>query len=121
MKALAASAVFLITSPLAWACGVCADDKVAATYDHAVMQRAKQAGQLVVFCELSGVIDERRVTAAAARQRGVDRASIRVSTNPAAMSFALDARRQSPEAAVAAIRKAAPEGTHVSILKVTSR
>ena len=121
MRTLALSLMLALTAPLAWSCGVCAEDKMAATYDHAVVQRANAKGHLIVFCELGGAVDAKRIAAAAARQRSVDRASIRVSRDPPALSFALDAKQQSAQSAAAAIQKAAPRGTQVSILRVTSR
>lgn len=120
MKALAlfgCCAVLAALAPGAWACGVCDEDKIAATYDHAVVRKAAGA-RVVVFCELGGSVDAARITRATGRVRGVDAASIRVSANPAAMSFALDTARQSPKAALAAIVRAAPRGTRLKLLKV---
>jgi hypothetical protein len=101
-----------------WACGVCVEDKVAATYDHAVMQRAVATGRVVVFCEVGGQLDARALKKAAGRVQGLDRASVRVSAQPAAMSFALDEARQSRRSAVAAIERAAPPGTRLAIVRV---
>jgi hypothetical protein len=117
MKALAVALVLAATAPLAWSCGVCPEDKMAATYDHEVIGRALKHGQVVVFCELGGPVDVRRIAGATARQRGVDPRSIRVSPNPAALSFAVDAKQQSPQAVVEALRKAVPSGTTVKILQ----
>ncbi|MES3004175.1 MAG: hypothetical protein V4787_26020 [Pseudomonadota bacterium] len=121
MKPLVASFVIASAAPLAWACGVCAEDKMAATYDHAIVQRAAARGEAMVFCELAGPVDVERITAAAARQRGIDRASIRVSSNPPALSFALDSKQLSPQAAAEAIQKASAHGTRVSVLRVGAR
>ena len=43
------------------ACGVCDEDKVAATYDHAVVRRANLQGRVMVFCEVRGPLDARRL------------------------------------------------------------
>ena len=85
--ALAAAALAPFTS--AQACGACAEDKVAATYDHAIASRAASQGRTMVFCEVRGPFDARRLKAAAMRIDGIDPASLRTSANPATVSFAL--------------------------------
>ena len=110
-----------IAAPAVWACGVCIEDKVAATYDHAVMQRAAASGKAMVYCELHGSLDTRRWQCAARQERGLDPVSVRVSREPAAISFALDTSQQSPQAAVAALQKAVP-GSRVAIVRlITSK
>lgn len=106
-----------IAAPAVWACGVCIEDKVAATYDHAVMQRAAASGKAMVYCEVHGSLDVRRWQSAARQVRGLDPASVRVSREPAAISFALDTSQQSPQAAVAALQKAVP-GSRVAIVRL---
>lgn len=100
------------------ACGVCDEDKVAATYDHAVVERAASKGRVVVFCEVRGPLDARRLRAAARRVKGIDPASVRTSAQPAALSFALDGGRRSPQAAVDALQALAPHGTQLALLRV---
>jgi hypothetical protein len=81
---------------LALACGVCLEDKVAATYDHALVERALRNGRVVVFAEPRAPVDERRLksfAAAAARAPGVDAATVKTSAAPATVSFVLDPRR----------------------------
>lgn len=90
----------LLVSGSALACGVCVEDKIAAVYDHAAVQRSLAAKRTVVYFAIDGklVDDEptRRVIAAAARSmRGVDRASVRVSTALASLALAFDPRRTS--------------------------
>ncbi|HWI81312.1 hypothetical protein [Ramlibacter sp.] len=115
---LAIPGLLALAAPAAWGCGVCVEDKVAATYDHAVLQRAAANGQLVMFCGVTGRADAARLRQAAASVRGLDRASVRVSAQPAALSFALDPRRQSPRHAVAALQRALPPGTQVELIKL---
>ena len=73
----------LAATPLAaMACGVCLEDKVAATYDHALVQRAIEKHRVVVFAEPRNPIDAARlkaVAAAAARAPGVEAATVRTS------------------------------------------
>jgi len=103
------------------ACGVCNEDKVAATYDHEVVRRANLQGRVMVFCEVRGALDFRRLKAAATSIGGIDVASLRTSTNPSTVSFALDGRRQSPQAAVNALQAMAPGGTEWVIVQVQGR
>jgi len=98
----------LAMSSATLACGVCVEDKVAVTYDHAVVHAAMEAHRQVVFVALDGADASRagtRIMAAAARVKGVDRSSVRYATSPAAFSFAL-AKGTAPDKAVAAFRSA---------------
>jgi len=111
------AAALLAMAPAAWACGVCIEDKVAATYDHEVVVRAAASGKVMVFCEVAGPLDAGRLRSAARKVPGVDPASLRTSAQPAAVSFALDAR-QSPQAAVSAMQRGISPDMHVAIVKV---
>lgn len=108
-----------LAAPAAWACGVCVEDKVAATYDYAVVQRALAHGQVVVYCEMSGRAAEARLRHAAAQVSGVDAGTVRISAEPAALSFALDPARRSPAAAAAALQHAVP-GVHLHVIRVAT-
>jgi hypothetical protein len=99
-------AIGLLAPVLAFACGACLEDKMAATYDDAVIRQAAAGHRTVVFCDVRGRIAPGRLRAAAAKASGVDRASVRTSTEPAALSFALDTRVQSAQAAVGQINGA---------------
>jgi hypothetical protein len=103
-----------------WACGVCVEDKMAATYDHAVAVSAKKKSFVVVFCDLSKPLTARQLSTALAHQRSIDLASLRVAANPAAASFAMDPRKGTPRAVIAEIQKQLPKGTQISLLRVQS-
>ncbi|MGZ3196817.1 MAG: hypothetical protein ACXWCO_10370 [Caldimonas sp.] len=120
MKAavLLCAAAALVAAAPARACGVCDEDKIAATYDHAVVQRATSRGRVVVFCEVRGPLDAKRMRVAARRVKGLELASLRTSAEPAALSFALDSARQSPRAAVDSLQALAPRGTQLAIVRV---
>jgi hypothetical protein len=120
MKRLAMSfcAALLMHAGMAQACGVCVEDKVAATYDHAVVQRAAAGGQLVVFCEIVGPVDAARIRKAAQAVRGLDTSSVRVSETPAAISFVVDPAKQSPQAAAGAIQRGLAKGIEVKVLRL---
>ena len=90
------------------ACGVCVEDRVAATYDHALVRRAAAEHRLMVFVALDGADASRvgdRIVSTAARLETVQRGSIRYAGSPAAFSFVL-ARNATPESVVAALRRA---------------
>ena len=96
-------------SALALACGVCIEDKVAATYDHAVVMRATARHQIMVFGEIEGAVDVqaamKRIARSARQVRGIDRRSVRTSVSPPAFSFALDPAAQAADSAVAELQK----------------
>jgi hypothetical protein len=117
--AIGALTCMLCTASLA--CGACAEDKVAATYDHAVIRHAAASGDVVVFCEVGGPLDAARLKAAVRGVRGVRPRSVRVSAQPPAVSFALDPMLQSPQAAIERMRRALAPGTRLIIVRLMSR
>jgi hypothetical protein len=104
-------AAALLAPAAAFSCGACVEDKVAATYDHAVVTQAMQNGKVVVFAEPRSSTDpakvERALRSAASHAAGVDSSSVRASQSPAALSFVLDPRGHDPEKTLASIRGAA--------------
>ena len=94
---------------MVYACGACDEDKVAATYDHAIVTHAAARHRLVVFGAIDGAHDARavgaKIVAAAQHVKGVARGSVHTSAEPAAFSFVLDPRVQTPEAAMAELER----------------
>jgi hypothetical protein len=94
---------------LAIACGACIEDRIAATYDHAVIADAIAKHRQVVFIAVDGPVNMKKVAArleaSAPRVRGLKAGTLRISLSPGAFSFALDARGD-PAEALAAFRKA---------------
>jgi len=119
--ALAGVMALALIPPPAHACGACVEDKVAATYDHAVVERAAARHEVVVYAAIEGRGDARAlarsVKAAALRAPGVDRSSVRAAAEPAAVSFALDPRVAAPEATLAALERAQP-GLKLPVLRI---
>lgn len=112
MKALSISlaAALIVGAPVsARACGVCVEDKVAATYDHAVIEAAIAGRRQVVFVAVDGAPPsadlKSRIAAAAARVRGIERGTLRIAASPPAFSFAMDAA-QDARPVVASLQKA---------------
>ncbi len=116
--AMAAAAALAALAPaMAMACGACDEDKVAATYDHGVVVRAAAGGEVIVFCAISGRFDAARLKTAASRVRGIRPASVRVSIEPAALSFAVDPKRSSARAAVDSARRAMAPGVGLTVVR----
>ncbi len=113
MKAAARIATAMavaLAAPFAWPCGACIEDKVAATYDYGVLERAQSEHRVVVFAEIRGNQEAKKLERAAAfaakNVRGIDPASVRSAHAPLALSFALD-ERIAPEVALSNVAKAA--------------
>jgi hypothetical protein len=112
---IAIAAALAATAPATGlACGACDEDKIAATYDHAVIGAAIARHRQVVFVAIDGPVDMQqigtRLAAAAAKVRGVQAGTLRTSLVPPAFSFVLDTK-QTPQAAVAGFRKAVGDST----------
>jgi hypothetical protein len=89
--------LFTAAPILAAACGVCIEDKMAATYDHAVIVTAFKRDHVVVFAEMLNTPSTaqgqaQKVVQAFEAIAGVDHGSVRVSFNPGAISFAINER-----------------------------
>ena len=109
---------------LAWSCGVCDEDKVAATYDHGVILRAAAARQTVVFVAVETPGEPqafaRHVATVAPRVNGVLRGSVRTAIAPVTFSFALDPAVQTPASAVAELSRLLKSESGLRILRVVS-
>jgi hypothetical protein len=94
-------AILLAASSAAVACGVCFEDKIASTYDHAVITQAIARKHHVAFFHIDGPVtpDEstkRWLEAAIAATPGTDKGSARVAVQTLTLSVAYDPRRISP-------------------------
>jgi hypothetical protein len=118
MKALLAASLFACACQ-ALACGACKEDKIAATYDHEVVQRANAARHLIVYCEVEGSATADQLKTAASI-KGVDRSTIRTSAESAALSFALDPTVVTPEKAATEISGRLKGGARLVLLKTES-
>ena len=111
-----AAALATIVPVASRACGACVEDKIAATYDHSVVERAAASGDVMVFCEVTGSLDVQRLRRALGLVHGVKALSVRVSAQQAALSFAVDPRSRSPQAAVDAVQRTLVPGTRLTIV-----
>jgi hypothetical protein len=118
-RALVIAAALAAIAPAAsQACGACVEDKVAATYDHGVVERAAASGEVMVFCEVIGPLDAQRLKESVRRVRGVKPQSVRVSEQLAAMSFAVNPRVRSPQGAVETAQRGMASGTRLRIVRL---
>ena len=110
MKHAAAVLFLVLCGPAVHACGHCVEDRIAAVYDHALLQRTTAQRQQIVFFAwegkpLRGEASRRRMAELASGAAGVIPGSVRVSMEPAALAVAFDPRRGSVDALEAALRK----------------
>ena len=98
------------------ACGACVEDKVAATYDHAVIHAAIAKRQQVVFVTVDGAVDVTkigaRIAAAAPKVHGVVAGTLRTYAAGCAES-------SRNELAVASFRKAVGDpSTRLTMVRI---
>jgi hypothetical protein len=82
------------------ACGYCVEDKIASTYDHAMVTQALAAKHQVVFFHIDGPLagdaaTKRWLEAAAGSAAGVDRGSVRVALDTLTLAVAYDPKKVS--------------------------
>jgi hypothetical protein len=103
---IALGLLLALNAPGALACGYCVEDKIASTYDHAVITKALAQKHQVAFYHVDGPIVPgegagRLLAALAEATPGVDKGSVRVAVETFTLSFAFDPKR-APLAAVQA-------------------
>ena len=101
----------LLASGTAAACGHCVEDRIAAVYDHALVQRARASKHQVAYFAWDGALARdgaslRRMLALAEAVPGIDKGSVRVSMEPAAIAVVFDPRRSDAAAIATALRAA---------------
>jgi hypothetical protein len=126
MKIFLTTAALLFLASEAAACGYCVEDKIAATYDHAVVARALERGQHLVFFHVDGPEPRpeatRRALENATSMPGVEKASVRISPDMLTLSLALDPRRVSLAQVMARVdRKLAARKLSLLPLRVMER
>jgi hypothetical protein len=120
------AALFAMLAVPAAACGHCVDDKVAAAYDHAVVQHALAQGHEMAFFSLELAQPATRDTEAAIRHAierisGVDRGSVRVALEAGGLSLAFDPKRVSQAGVLSALDRAVtPLGARTGVLRFGS-
>src|SRR4051812_9565527 len=119
--ALALAAAFAAIP--AAACGLCVEDRVAAVYDQAVVDRAVAHGQHVAFFSVEGepaTLADARGVIAKSLERAAIPGTARVSLESATAAIAFDPARTTPAAiAASAAGVLAPRGLALQPLRVT--
>jgi len=85
-------AALLAATTAAMACGYCVEDKIAATYDHALITHALAAGRHVVFFHVDGAPVRRAALEQAASGRGIEKGSARISPDALTLALVFDPR-----------------------------
>ena len=112
MRALIGAALLAATGA-GLACGYCVEDKIAATYDHAVVTKAFERKHHVVFLHVDGTLPSRAALERAAYAApGVDAGSVRVAADLLTVSFAYDPAK----AKLGAIHKRMEKAAGVSLI-----
>ena len=89
---LAIAVAGMLLSLQSLACGYCVEDKIAATYDHALITRALAAGRHVVFFHVDGAPVRRAALEQAASGRGIEKGSARISPDALTLALVFDPR-----------------------------
>ena len=127
MKRLLTALVLACNASAALACGYCVEDKMAATYDHAVVTRALAQKHHVAFFHIDGTLapgagTKRSLEAVVESSAGVDQGSARVSVESASLSVAFDPQRTPVAALQSALeRKLAAKKVSLMLLQVMDR
>jgi len=96
VRALALLLAFSVGEALA--CGYCVEDKIASTYDHAMVTQALAAKHHVVFFHIEGALGgdagaKRWLESAIASTPGVDKGSVRLAVDTLTLAVAYDPRK----------------------------
>src|SRR6185436_19178414 len=95
MKTALTAALFFLAAE-AVACGYCVEDKIASTYDHAIVTSPLARGHHVAFFHVDGApVTRRALEQAAAAVPGIDKGSARISPDLLTLSFSFDPGRAS--------------------------
>jgi hypothetical protein len=114
MRALIGAAL-LAAGVQAEACGYCVEDKIAATYDHAVVTQALARKHQVAFFHVDSAAPGRAALERAAYAAGADKGSVRVAADLLTLSFAFDPARATLGVVHAQMEKALA-GKRVSLM-----
>ena len=100
----------LTSSGSSVACGHCVEDRIAAVYDHALLQQTAARQQRIAYFALEGRFtrgdkERHQIRALVEATPGVNQGSTRVSLEPAALAIAFDPRRSSAESIETLLQK----------------
>ena len=115
----------MLAASLAQGCGVCVEDRMAATYDHDLVIGAMDRGHQIVFTDVTSRELARTEWAllswAVQSVRGVMKGSVRTSKSPMALSFEIDPKATSDATAIKEInRRMGKQPIRVSLIRTMS-
>ncbi len=108
--AAALALLLALGSAASFACGHCVEDRIAAVYDHALLQRSLASNHPVLFFAWDGPVtrndaSRQKIMALTSAVAGVDKDSIRVSMEPASLALAFDPQQSNGQAIETALQK----------------
>jgi hypothetical protein len=115
----------MLAASLAQGCGVCVEDRMAATYDHDRVIGAMDRGHQIVFTDVTS----RELTRTewhllnwtVQSVRGVMKGSVRTSKSPMALSFEIDPKATSDATAIREInRRMGKQPIRISLIRTMS-
>lgn len=128
VRSIVTVAALLLAAPLSsLACGVCIEDKVAATYDHQVIAKAMLEDHTVLFLEVTGLASgapqmKQFISGVVEGARGVDHGSARVSLDQAAVSFAFNSNAYTPQDVIKRIsQKLSSQHINVKLIRILKK
>ena len=118
------TAGLLAASP-AWGCGVCVEDRMAATYDHDRVVGAMDRGHQIVFTDVTSRPMTRTewhlLSWTVQSVRGVMKGSVRISKSPMALSFEIDPKATAAATAIREInRRMGKQPIRISLIRTMS-
>ena len=108
--AAALALLLALGSAASFACGHCVEDRIAAVYDHALLQRSLASNHPVLFFAWDGPVtrndaSRQKIMALTSAVAGVDKDSTRVSMEPASLALAFDPQQSNAQAIETALQK----------------
>ena len=115
----------MLASSLAQGCGVCVEDRMAATYDHDLVIGAMDRGHQIVFTDVTSRELTRTewhlLSWTVQSVRGVMKGSVRTSKSPMALSFEIDPKATAAATAIREInRRMGKQPIRVSLIRTMS-
>jgi len=123
MRTSLAGIAFACACQTSLACGICVEDRVAAVFDHAVVEQAVGAKRHVAFFGIDGSLpatrESRRAVLDAVYASGAAQGTARLSLESASISAAFDPSRTSlARLRDGATQRLAPKGLGLTALRV---
>ena len=114
----------MLAASVARGCGICAEDRMPATYDHDLVLGAMERGNQIVFTDVTSPQLTRAewhvLSWRAQSVHGVMKDSIRISKSPMALSFEIDPKATTAADAIRDINRRIGKPTRISLVQTMS-